>query len=75
MKNVPWESILQSKLFFVSSVLVTVWFQAKQIPDPGSGFSENSEKPILAGNYKIFLQKSSNFHMKNRGKNSYKDDF
>ena len=25
-------------------------FRLKKIPDPGSGFSENTEKPILAGN-------------------------
>ena len=34
-----------AKLFFVISVLVTVWFYAKQIPDLGSGFSGNPEKP------------------------------
>ena len=34
--------------------------------DPGSGFSENPEKTILVGNSKIFLQKSSNIHVKNR---------
>ena len=39
-------------------------------PDPGSGFSVNPEKPILVGNYKIFLQKSLNFHVKNRQNNS-----
>ena len=41
----------------------------QKIPDPGSGFSENPEKTILAGNYKIFLQKSSNFYVKNRRNN------
>ena len=38
----------------------------KKNPDPGSGFSENPENPILEGNHKIFLQKTSNFHVKSR---------
>ena len=33
---------------------------------------KRSEKPILAGNLKIFLQKSSNFHVKNLQNNSAK---
>ena len=36
-------------------------FRLKKNPDPGSGFSENPKKPILAGNYKIFLQKIFEF--------------
>ena len=45
----------------------------KKNPDPGSSFSGNPEKPILAGNYKIFLQKSSNFQLKNRRDNILSD--
>ena len=44
-------------------------------PDLGPGFSENPEKPILTGNYKIFLHKSSIFCVKNRQKDSDNNDF
>ena len=54
----------------VSSILGQLRFKAKKIPDPGSGFSENPENPILAGNYRIFLQKYSNFHVENSRNNS-----
>ena len=37
--------------FFVSSVLVTGWFQAKKNPDQGSGFSGNPEKNRFLGYY------------------------
>ena len=46
----------------------------KKNADLGSGFSENPEKTILAGNYKIFLQKSSNIHVKNRWNDSDNND-
>ena len=36
------------------------------------GFSENPENPILAGNFKTFLQKYSNFHVKNLRNNNAK---
>ena len=36
-------------------------FRLKKIPDPGSGFSDDPENPILAGNYKLFLQKIFEF--------------
>jgi len=48
---------------------------SQKFPDPWSGFSENPEKLILAENYKIFLQKSSNFHVKNRRINNDNNDF
>ena len=43
-------------------------------PDPGSGFSENPENPILAGNYKFFsnilsseAEGQSHFQKRRRG--------
>ena len=53
-----------AKLFFVSSVLVTRWFQAQKIPDPVSGFSGNPEKPSFQGNIEpIWLKFSGNTHL------------
>jgi|OM-RGC.v1.034111666 hypothetical protein len=43
--------------------------------DPRSGFSVNPEKPILAGNCKIFLQKSSISSLKDCQNNSDNNDF
>ena len=36
-----------ANLFFVSSVLVTGWFQAEKIPDPSTGSPEIREKPVF----------------------------
>ena len=41
-----------AEIFFVSSVLGQLRFQAKKIPDPGSGFSGNPEKVPQNGTIK-----------------------
>ena len=58
--------------FLLAPSLSRDGFRPKRNPDSESGFSENPQKSILAGNYKTFLQKSSNFHVEDRRNNSAK---
>ena len=51
--------------------LTQICFNTNKILDPGSGFSENPEKPISRqNNHKISFQKYSNFHVENRRNDS-----
>ena len=69
LNNYRTAGLIWLNFFLLAQSLSRDGFRRKN-PDPGSGFSKNPGKPILAGNYKTFLHKSLNFHAENRQYNS-----